>query len=50
MQDQSGRRGQAAVPRMMAGATRRDLSVDLFGMSLPSPLLMAPVGVIGLCA
>jgi len=38
------------VPRMMAGATRRDLSVDLFGMSLPSPLLMAPVGVIGLCA
>ena len=38
------------VPRMMAGATRRDLSVDLFGISLPSPLLMAPVGVIGLCA
>jgi lactate 2-monooxygenase len=38
------------VPRMMAGATRRDLSVNLFGISLPSPLLMAPVGVIGLCA
>jgi lactate 2-monooxygenase len=38
------------VPRMMVGATRRDLSVDLFGMSLPSPLFMAPVGVIGLCA
>ncbi|MFJ3307487.1 alpha-hydroxy-acid oxidizing protein [Streptomyces sp. NPDC086549] len=38
------------VPRMMVGATDRDLSVDLFGMRLPSPLFMAPVGVIGLCA
>ncbi|MFJ9575588.1 alpha-hydroxy-acid oxidizing protein [Streptomyces sp. NPDC101191] len=38
------------VPRMMVGAARRDLSVDLFGIRLPSPLLMAPVGVIGLCA
>jgi lactate 2-monooxygenase len=34
------------VPRMMVGVTRR----DLFGMSLSSPLFMAPVGVIGLCA
>ncbi|MER7949447.1 alpha-hydroxy-acid oxidizing protein [Streptomyces sp. NPDC096079] len=38
------------VPRMMVGAAERDLSVDLFGMRLPSPLFMAPVGVIGLCA
>ncbi|MGW2856928.1 alpha-hydroxy-acid oxidizing protein, partial [Streptomyces sp. NPDC001215] len=38
------------VPRMFVGATDRDLSVDLFGMRLPSPLFMAPVGVIGLCA
>jgi lactate 2-monooxygenase len=38
------------VPRMMVGATRRDLSVELFGMRLASPLFMAPVGVIGLCA
>ncbi|MFG3344010.1 alpha-hydroxy-acid oxidizing protein [Streptomyces sp. NPDC048018] len=38
------------VPRMMVGAAQRDLSVDLFGLRLPSPLLMAPVGVIGLCA
>ncbi|MFE1904246.1 alpha-hydroxy-acid oxidizing protein [Streptomyces gardneri] len=37
-------------PRMMVGATRRDMSVDLFGHTLPSPLFMAPVGVIGLCA
>lgn len=38
------------VPRMLAGAVERDLSIDLFGMKLPSPLLLAPVGVIGLCA
>ncbi|OBK96235.1 lactate 2-monooxygenase [Mycobacterium asiaticum] len=38
------------MPRMFIGATDRDLSVDLFGMKLPSPLFMAPIGVIGLCA
>ncbi|MET9954017.1 lactate 2-monooxygenase [Streptomyces sp. NPDC006339] len=38
------------VPRMMVGAARRDLSVDLFGIPLSTPLLMAPVGVIGICA
>ncbi|MFF7440529.1 alpha-hydroxy-acid oxidizing protein [Streptomyces sp. NPDC008122] len=38
------------VPRMMVGASDRDLSVDLFGLKLPSPLFMAPVGVIGLCS
>jgi lactate 2-monooxygenase len=38
------------IPRMFVGAVRRDLSVELFGMTLPSPLLMAPIGVIGLCA
>src|SRR5712692_110293 len=38
------------IPRMFVGAAQRDLSVNLFGMTLPSPLLMAPIGVIGLCA
>src|SRR6201997_1976810 len=38
------------IPRMFVGATQRDLSVELFGMTLPSPLFMAPIGVIGLCA
>ncbi|MFV3075288.1 alpha-hydroxy-acid oxidizing protein [Niveispirillum fermenti] len=38
------------VPRMMVDCTTRDLSVDLFGMRLPSPLFMAPVGVTALCA
>jgi lactate 2-monooxygenase len=38
------------IPRMFVGATQRDLSVELFGLTLPSPVFMAPVGVIGLCA
>ena len=35
---------------MLSGAVERELSVELFGMTLPSPLMLAPVGVIGLCA
>jgi lactate 2-monooxygenase len=38
------------MPRMMIDASRRDMSVDLFGMRLPTPLFMCPIGVIGLCA
>ncbi|MFC5909107.1 lactate 2-monooxygenase [Streptacidiphilus monticola] len=38
------------VPRMLVGAKARNLTVDLFGLELPSPLFLAPVGVIGLCA
>jgi lactate 2-monooxygenase len=38
------------MPRMLVGAVSRDLSVDLFGMRLPSPAFLAPIGVIGLCA
>lgn len=38
------------VPRMLVGARQRDLSLELFGLRLPSPLFMAPIGVIGLCA
>ncbi|MFI9405079.1 lactate 2-monooxygenase [Nocardia sp. NPDC052316] len=38
------------VPRMLRATRDRDLSVELFGMKLPSPIFMAPVGVIGLCA
>ena len=37
------------VPRMMVGTTHRDLSVELFGLKLPSPLFMAPIGVTGIC-
>lgn len=38
------------MPRMLRAQTERDLSVDLFGLHLPTPLFMAPVGVIGICA
>ena len=38
------------MPRMLSGAVERDLSIELFGLKLPTPLLLAPVGVIGLCA
>jgi lactate 2-monooxygenase len=38
------------LPRMMVDCSVRDLSLDLFGLRLPSPLFMAPIGVIGLCA
>ena len=38
------------VPRMFVGAKDRDLSVNLFGMTLPSPVFMAPIGVLGICA
>lgn len=38
------------VPRMMRATRDRDLSVEMFGLSLPSPVFMAPIGVIGICA
>ncbi|WP_091114872.1 alpha-hydroxy-acid oxidizing protein [Nocardioides psychrotolerans] len=54
--DESTQRGNveaferwALVPRMLAGAAERNLSVELFGKRLTSPLMMAPVGVIGIC-
>ena len=37
------------VPRMMIDAARRDLSIELFGMTLPTPLFMCPIGVTGIC-
>src|SRR3954469_233999 len=38
------------MPRMFVGAKERDVSVELFGLTLPSPVFMAPIGVMGLCA
>ncbi|MFI9408337.1 lactate 2-monooxygenase [Nocardia gamkensis] len=38
------------VPRMLRASKTRDLSIELFGMTLPTPVFLAPVGVIGLCA
>jgi len=39
----------AVVPRMLRAPAERDLSVELFGRTLTSPLILAPVGVIGIC-
>ncbi len=36
------------VPRMLRDVSRRDLSVELFGRRLPSPLLLAPLGALDL--
>ena len=36
------------VPRMMVDCATRDLSIDLLGLHLPSPIFMAPIGVTGL--
>ncbi len=36
------------VPRMMVDCTTRDLSVDLFGRRLLSPIFMSPIGVAGI--
>src|SRR5580693_5098008 len=33
------------VPRMLRNVSQRDLSVELFGLQLPSPVILGPVGV-----
>ncbi|MGY1980319.1 lactate 2-monooxygenase [Nocardia gipuzkoensis] len=38
------------IPHMLCASKTRDLSIELFGMTLPTPIFLAPVGVIGLCA
>ncbi len=35
------------LPRMLSGAAERDLSVELWGQTLPTPIFMAPIGVLG---
>jgi isopentenyl diphosphate isomerase/L-lactate dehydrogenase-like FMN-dependent dehydrogenase len=36
------------VPTLLAGAGTRDQSVDLFGVKLPSPVIIGPTGLAGL--
>ncbi|MEZ0362193.1 alpha-hydroxy-acid oxidizing protein [Mycobacterium sp. pUA109] len=38
------------IPRMLLAPTERELAVDLFGVRLPAPVFLAPIGVIGVCA
>jgi len=40
--------GWGLMPRMFNAHRERDLSVQMFGLTLPSPVLMAPIGVTGL--
>lgn len=42
-------RGWGLMPRMLVGATERDLSVELWGKRWPAPIFMAPIGLIALC-
>jgi lactate 2-monooxygenase len=37
------------IPRMMADTSTRDLSIELFGLKLPSPIFLSPVGALGIC-
>ena len=37
----------ALVPKMLAGAPNRDQSVELFGIRLPSPVIIGPTGMAG---
>ncbi len=41
--------GWGLVPRMLTGSAERDLSVSVFGSRMPTPLMLAPIGVIGIC-
>lgn len=36
------------APRMLTGVAERDLGIELFGRALPSPFLLAPIGVLGM--
>lgn len=36
------------VPRMLRDVSQRDLSIELFGAKLPSPVILGPVGVQGI--
>ena len=36
------------VPRMMGDVSQRSIATELFGMSLPSPVLLAPIGVLSI--
>lgn len=37
------------MPRMMVDCSTRDLSIDLFGLKLTTPVFLSPIGVLGLC-
>lgn len=36
------------VPRMMGDVSQRSIAIELFGMQLPTPILLAPIGVLSI--
>jgi lactate 2-monooxygenase len=38
------------VPRRLVDTRKRDLSVEMFGKRYASPLMLSPIGVIGICS
>ncbi len=38
------------VPRMLVDCSSRDLSIELFGIRLPTPIFLSPIGVLGICS
>ena len=36
------------VPRMLRDVSQRDLTIELFGQTLPAPVLLGPIGVQGI--
>src|ERR671915_1835788 len=46
--NRAGFRRWRIVPRMLRDVSERDTSVELFGRRLPSPFLLAPIGVLEL--
>jgi lactate 2-monooxygenase len=36
------------IPRMMGDVSHRSIAIELFGMQLPTPVLLAPVGVLSI--
>jgi lactate 2-monooxygenase len=46
--NRAGFRRWRIVPRMLRDVSERDTSVELFGQRLPSPFLIAPIGVLEL--
>ncbi len=37
------------TPRMMVDCSTRDLSIELFGHKLTTPIFLSPIGVLGIC-
>src|SRR5260370_34731127 len=37
------------VPRMLVDCSTRALTLDLFGLKLPTPIFLSPIGVLGIC-